>query len=562
MKGYLITGIVVGAAVALACANGGAAQTLPDQVDERLRARLEAAGVPARAVVGDELVYASIALPRFYEIRTYRPAWSDDSGPTADTDSLVAAIRDADREGLESEHYHLAEIVETLKEIRENQALRRPLDPRRLADLDLLLTDAFLLYASHLLAGRVNPETIDPEWHANRRDSDLSVVLQDALASGRFRDTLEQLLPHHVGYRRLRQTLAQYRELAAQGGWQKVPEGPKMEKGDRGDRIRLLRSRMEAAGAPVRTAASHDDLFDEALEQTVRTFQRRYGLDVDGVVGQATLAALNIPVEARIDQIEVNLERWRWLPQELGPRHVIINIANFDLDVVEGGRTVLSMLAIVGRPYRRTPIFSDRMTYLVLNPHWHVPTSIAVLDILPTLRTDAGYLASQNMRVLQGWGSQEREIDPRSINWSEVSAANFPYRLRQDPGPGNALGRVKFMFPNKFNVYLHDTPARDLFARTRRTFSSGCIRIEKPIDLAEYLLRGDPQWTREKILAAIDRRVEQTVRLPEAIPIHLLYWTAWADEDGSIQFRNDIYDRDRLVLEALRSGPPEPTEEK
>lgn len=557
MKRYLTAGIAVAAALALASATERAAQTLPEQVAERLRSRIEAAGVPASAVVRDELIYASIALPRFYEGRTYRPAWSDSRGPTAGADSLVAAIRDADREGLESDHYHLAEIEETLGEIRKNRALGRPLDPRRLADLDLLLTDAFLLYASHLLAGCVNPETIDAEWHANRRESDFSVVLEGALASGRIRETLEGLLPHHVGYGRLRQALAEYRKLAARGGWQGVSGGPKMERGDRGDRIRLLHSRMRVADDPLRTAPGEDDLFDDALEEAVRAFQKRHGLDVDGVVGQATLAALNTPVEARIDQIAVNLERWRWLPEDLGRRYVIVNIAGFELDVVEEGRTLLSMRAIVGRAYRRTPVFSDRMTYLVLNPCWHVPANLATQDILPQIRRDPGYLAAHGMRVFGGWGSQEREIDPRSIDWSRVSAADFPYRLRQDPGTGNALGRVKFMFPNKFNVYLHDTPAQDLFAKSERTFSSGCIRIQKPIDLAEYVLRGDSQWTREKILGAINSGIERTVRLPAPIPVHLLYWTAWADEDGSIQFRTDVYERDGLLLAALRSRPPE-----
>jgi len=281
----------------------------------------------------------------------------------------------------------------------------------------------------------------------------------------------------------------------------------------------------------------------------------RHGLDVDGVVGSATLDALNVPVEKRVRQLIVNMERWRWLPQDLGKRYILVNIADFELDVVENSQPLMTMRVIVGRDYRRTPVFSDNMTYLVLSPYWHVPTAIAVQDILPKIQQEPGYLAKQNIRVFRGWGAETREIDPRTVNWSHVTAANFSYRLRQEPGPMNALGRVKFMFPNKFNVYLHDTPAQELFAKPERTFSSGCIRIEKPIELAEYLLQSDAKWTREKILAVADKRIEQTVRLPEPMPIHLLYWTAWADEDRTVQFRADVYARDGKLYEALIERP-------
>jgi murein L,D-transpeptidase YcbB/YkuD len=265
-----------------------------------------------------------------------------------------------------------------------------------------------------------------------------------------------------------------------------------------------------------------------------------------------------VPVEERVRQIEVNLERWRWLPEDLGQRYILVNIANFELEVVEKSKPVMIMQVVVGKPYWRTPVFSDRMTYLVLSPYWHIPPSIAVKDKLPLIRKDHTYLATYDIKVFQGWGAETREIDPQTIDWSKVTAKDFNYRLRQEPGPLNALGRVKFMFPNKFNVYLHDTPSRELFGKTVRTFSSGCIRIEKPIELAEYLLGGDAKWTRENILAAIDRRVEQTVRLPEPMPVHLLYWTAWSDEEGSIQFRGDIYGRDQLLDKALREKPPLP----
>lgn len=546
------------AGLLLVSAMGAGAQVLTDQVDERIRSRIEAAGVPPRITIGEERIYASVALPTFYERRAYRPAWSGEEGPMPYVDELVRAIRAADRQGLNPRDYHLTKIEAVRAEVQENRTQKRPLNPGRLVDLDLLLTDAFLIYGSHLLAGRVNPETIDSEWHAQRRDADLAGVLQGALDSGRIEDALKGLLPPQSGYARLREALARYRAVAAEGGWRPIPDGPTLRSDDRGVRVGALRTRLRATGDLDREVLADEELFDEKLGDAVRRFQARHGLDLDGAVGPATLAALNVPAARRVEQIELNLERWRWLPQDLGERHILVNIANFELDVVEAGRTAMTMRVVVGRDYRRTPVFSDRMTYLVLSPYWYVPSSIAVKDKLPLIRKDPGYLAGQSMKVFQGWGAEMREVDPRVVDWSKVSAGNFPYTLRQEPGPGNALGRVKFMFPNKFNVYLHDTPSRELFAKTVRTFSSGCIRIEKPIELAEYLLRDDPKWTRESILAAVDRHAEQTVRLARPLQVHLLYWTAWADEDGSIQLRNDIYGRDQRLEDALREEAPRP----
>jgi murein L,D-transpeptidase YcbB/YkuD len=239
------------------------------------------------------------------------------------------------------------------------------------------------------------------------------------------------------------------------------------------------------------------------------------------------------------------MERWRGFPRKLGPRYIQVNIPDFMLDVIERGQSVLRMRVVVGNPRQRTPIFSDTMTYLVLSPYWHIPSSIARREILPRLRQDPEYLATHNMKVLQGWGAEVREIDPQTIDWSTMTARNFRYRLRQEPGPKNALGRVKFMFPNRYNVYMHDTPSRALFAKSMRAFSHGCIRLEDPLALAEYVLRGDPHWTRTAILAAIARRVAWHIRLPEPIPVHLVYWTAWVTPEGKVQFRTDIYGYDQ-----------------
>jgi L,D-transpeptidase YcbB len=529
---------------------------LSDRVREGIRNRIEAAGIPPVMPVGDEFIYASVELIRFYERRTYRWAWSNEKGPLHQAGTLMNAVRKAYHEGLQPNHYHLGRLEAILENVGESRASVRPFNPDSLVDLDLLLTDTFLIYASQLLSGRVNPETIDPEWHANRREVDLAERLETALAANQIQDTLKSFLPPQPGYTKLREELASYRDIAEKGGWPMVPDGPRIQKGDSGPRIAALRARLMASGDIDPGHQANGDLFDDEVEQAVYKFQRRHGLDVDGIVGAATVAALDVPVEERMGQIELNMERWRWLPQDLGRRYILVNIASFELDVVEEGKPIMTMRAIVGRPYRRTPVFSSKMIYLVLSPYWYIPTGIATEDILPILHKDPEYLTRQNIKIFQGWGADAKEIEPKSIDWSIVTAKNFKYRFRQEPGPWNALGRIKFMFPNKFNVYLHDTPSRELFTKTVRGFSSGCIRIERPIELAKYVLGSDSRWTQDKILASIDKGVEQTVRLPEPIPLHLLYWTAWVEDDGLIHFRNDIYGRDKRLSEALRKEPP------
>jgi murein L,D-transpeptidase YcbB/YkuD len=529
----------------------------PDElVAERIRNRIEAAGVVADLRAGGEPVYASAVLPNFYVRRVYRPAWSDARGLSRVADDLVRVLRGADLEGLRAEDYHLAGLEAVLAKVRADNLRDRALAPDRWAELDLLLTDAFLVYGAHLLAGRVNPETLRPEWLAHPRSADIAAVLAAVLASGNIAGALDTLPPPQAGYRQLREALARYREIAARGGWPTIPAGATLARGDRGAAVTVLRRRLGFEGDLRPAGEPNADLFDEALEQALKTFQRRHGLTPAGMLSAATRAELNVSVERRIEQLEVNLERWRWLPKDWGRRHITVNIAAFELDVVDEDAVVLSMRVVVGRPFNRTPVLSDTIRYLVLNPYWHVPRNIAVTEVLPKIRRDPSYLARFKLRVFPGSGTDAGEIDPTTVDWSAITPAQFPFRLRQDPGPLNALGRVKFVFLNKYNVYLHDTPARPLFEETQRDFSHGCIRIQQPIDLAVYLLRQDPRWDREALLTALDGRVDLTVPLPQPMPIHLLYWTAWADKDGTIEFRPDIHGRDAPLLTALRARPP------
>lgn len=254
-------------------------------------------------------------------------------------------------------------------------------------------------------------------------------------------------------------------------------------------------------------------------------------------------------------QIDATLERWRWLPESLGETYVLVNIAGFELQMVENGEEVLRKRVIVGQPFRQTPVFSDRIRYLVFNPDWTVPRTVMIQDQLPQIVRDPDYLSRLNISVYRGWGADRQKVDPLDVDWSSLNRNNFPYQLIQEPGPQNALGQVKFMFPNQYDVYLHDTPGRGLFMRSERSFSSGCIRVEQPFDLAQRLLAASPDWSREKIDRVVLEAEPRTVLLPEPVPVHIQYWTSWVDSEGRLQFRNDLYNRDARLIDQLRGTP-------
>jgi murein L,D-transpeptidase YcbB/YkuD len=521
-----------------------------DELDEVLRRTLEAGGARGEIEIGSDLAFASEALPRFYAERGFEPAWTAPDGPLPEARTLVRLLQEAELDGLRGSDYHLARITALL-------GGRRGPVTEELDHLELALSDAALVYAAHLAAGKTDPAALHPQWRATRNDLDAARFLADALDGGDLRAAYEGLRPPYPDYRRLRQGLADLRRIAAAGGWGAVPPGEALRPGEASERVPALRARLAASGdLPPTRVPPADPVYDPDLEAAVLFFQSRHGLTADGVVGERTLAALNVPVALRIDQVRVNLERWRWLPADLGERHLRVNIAGFGLQAFEAGRVELESRVIVGKAYTRTPVFSDEVTYLVVNPYWYVPASIAGHEILPRVQADRSYLAREGLQVLDGTGPSARALDPAAIDWGALSAGRLPYVFRQRPGPGNSLGRIKFMFPNPYNVYLHDTPAKALFERDVRTFSHGCIRMERPLDLAAWLLRDDPRWSRERLEALIASGAQQTVRLPEPVPIHVQYWTAWADGQGAIHLRDDVYDRDGAVLRALDEAPP------
>jgi murein L,D-transpeptidase YcbB/YkuD len=507
--------------------------------------------ISSQKVVGGEPIYAAVLVGGFYRGRNYEPAWRKD-GRLIQAEALIKAIEDVYGDGLTPDYYHLGVMKSLVREVK-NESL---VDPARLADLDILLTDAFLTLGCHLSGGCVNPATMKTGWFAKRSNVDVSSLLEQAIKKREIREALSSLRPAQASYERLRQALALYRErLSSNGEWPQVSPGPRLEKNSVSGRVVELRKRLVASRDMEADEAKGGDLFDAKLQQSVMAFQKRHGLKADGVVGPATLDALNVPLKERVRKIELNMERLRWILGNVEQRSIVVNIANFMLDVVENGKSILSMRVVVGKPYWDTPVFTARMTYLIINPSWNVPESIARREMLKTIKKDPRYLVKQNIKVLRNRGSQEKEVDPKTVDWAKINTKNLPYRFRQEPGPLNPLGRIKFMFPNKFDVYLHDTPAKRLFSESVRTFSHGCTRIEKPLELAEYVLQDQPGWTREDILAAIEEGTEQKIMIPHPLNVHFLYLTAWVDEAGVLQFRNDIYKRDERLDEALRSKP-------
>lgn len=459
--------------------------------------------------------------------------------------SLVSALRSAAREGLDPSFYGTERLAEQAAALSDR-------DPRRAAAAELAYSAAFLDYAGDLRLGRLRRTASDLD-DEERKTLDAQGLLAALAAGERPATLLAAQAPRHPEYRALRAMLADHRRKTERlGDWPRVAEGPTLRPGEVDPRIAAVRARLMASGDLTIAPTSLLDLYDPALQFAVETFQRRHGLEVDGLIGRQTLAALNVPLPDRIRQIEVTLERWRQMPRDFGERYVVVNIAGFELRLVEQGNVRLSMDIVVGQPYRSTPIFSDRIRYLELNPDWTVPRRIAVEDKLPDLQRNAQRLADQGFEA-----RRDGEVLPvTAIDWNAYSRDHFPFVLRQRPGPANALGRIKFMFPNRFDVYLHDTPATGLFGRAARAFSSGCIRLSRPLELAEELLRDQPDWSREAVERAIAEGAPQRrINLTTPVPVHLTYATVWRGVDGRPQFRADIYGRDaelRRALEARR----------
>jgi L,D-transpeptidase YcbB len=517
-----------------------AAQTpaAADPVVEAVRERVEALSGGGRLSVEGTELSATGSLATLYELHGFQPFW--DSARLA---KLLDVVRASATDGLTPADYHLA----TLERLA-GRADRTALDA---AQLDLLASDAYTELLYHLYFGKVDPVSIDSRWNFERRQMDANDAVQFVLSSMTAADptsAINKARPDHWMYQALAKALAGHRHIESAGGWPTIADGPTLRRGVTDPRVDALRLRLSASG-DYPGASSGDTVFDENLEAALKRFQARHLLSSDGVVGAGTRRELNVSVAQRIDQIRVNLERARWVLHQLADgEFVIVDVAGFEVRYLRNRAVIWRSRAQVGQPYRQTPIFRSAIGEVVFNPTWTVPPGILGKDILPAVRRDPSYLEKRGLRVIDRSG---RPVNQSEIDFSRYTGATFPFMLRQDPGPNNALGRVKIMFPNPYLVYLHDTPSQALFEREHRAFSSGCIRTERPLELAELLLASPDRWSRAAIDAVVASGKTRTVSVPKPVPVLMLYWTVDSDDQGATVFKPDPYGRDPKLLKAL-----------
>ena len=415
----------------------------------------------------------------------------------------------------------------------------------------IVLSDALARLLYQLYFGKVAPNGLDASWNFARPvlSDDPVKIISAAIAEGNVTGVIEKARLSHPFYQSLKATLQAYTQYQVGGGWPQLASGPPVKPGATDARIPMLRQRLAITGEYAIDGDPQSSVLDPKLTDALRSFQKSHGLEAEGMFGPQTHAALNVSVAQRIEQIRINLERARWVLRAIGDEMIVVNIAGFYLRVILDGKPVWGTRVIVGQTYHKTPIFTEAMKSVVLNPDWTVPRSIVRNEIFAKASADPGYLSAGNYTLTSKTGP----VDPASIDWTQWTGATFPYGVVQRPGPKNALGLVKFLFPNKYSVYLHDTPSRGLFGKSGRTFSHGCIRVEDPMKLAEIILGNRLGWDRTKIDGIVASGKLTSVNLPKPLPVLLLYWTVDPQADGSAHFYQDIYGRDARLLKALNA---------
>ncbi|MEO7084198.1 MAG: L,D-transpeptidase family protein [Gemmatimonadaceae bacterium] len=505
-------------------------------VSAALQSRL--AGGPPAPITADEWKHVG----RLYTTFDHSLLWLDDKGARQPrVRALLLAVANADSDALRLDAYPLADLSKALKDIDDSGS--HP-TAEQLANADVLLSAAFAALGENMLTGQFQPSALNQNWHINpleeRVDSALVLTLrEDDLAAG-----LVRMRPQDPGYDSLRTALVAFREKVSHGGWaaNSVPQGKILKRGDAAPQSRLdsLRARLRAegflndsgaTGGSASKGRSNRSVYDASLAAAVAQFQAHHGIGVDSMLGKETVDAMNVPSQYRLAEIAANLERYRWMPRSLGSRYVLVNVPEFRLIAYDSAKQSLEMKVIVGQEYedKATPVFSDSMEYLVFRPYWNVTPDIASKEIFPKMRADPNYLAANNMEVYSDHGRRA---------------------VRQLPGPKNSLGLVKFMFPNDFNIYLHDTPNGELFKKDVRAFSHGCIRVENPSALAQWALG----WSAERVDSLMHGTTDnKTVKLQSKIPVYIVYFTTYV-RDGQLYFGNDLYERDSKLVEQIESA--------
>lgn len=480
-------------------------------------------------------IFEGGTLEEIYSRRNFKSLWRDGEVLY----SFYNSLKDADKEGLDFKDYH-GEEIDSLLSVSN-------LDSKQAARLDLLLSDAFLTYARHLYYGKLNPEELHEVWGVARKEKDFGDLLQQGIENNEIPLILEDLKPSHQVYHELKKSLAEYKELKAEETpINEIPRGEIIEPGQSDPRIPAIARRLQELTGFDSDTSAIGNTYSEALAEAVRKFQQRKSIQTDGIIGNGTIDELNKGPRDIYNQILANLERWRWYPRDLGEHYILINIPDFKLAVVKEGDTIREHNVIAGARERATPIFSDTINHLVINPTWTVPPTIKSQDIIPKMVEDpSSYLRKNNMTVT---GPGGEKIDPSQVDWSSNEALG--YNFTQGAGPSNPLGRVKIMYPNKYLIYLHDTPAKSLFSQTQRAESSGCVRVEKAIDLSAYIVENQPEWKKERIEEIIESGETTTVTVNRPIQVHHFYWTAWRAGNETVII-NDVYDLDEKIYTKL-----------
>jgi murein L,D-transpeptidase YcbB/YkuD len=478
----------------------------------------------------------------FYRQRDFHYAWIGNDGRLTEQAGNFINMMKADADyGLKDSSIiskPLRELYDTL--LMEGEKFRR--GDKAIPRAELLLTAQFFAYGNKVWSGLTSDSAKSLEWFIPRKKIDMQSLLDSMV--NKPADAFEE--PVNRQYKLLRDQL-KILAVLERSPWDSLKASRKLYKqGERDTIVAAVKQRLHVLGDLANADTSQ--LFTPLLDTAIRSFQDRMGLKTDGTIQPALLNTLNVSPHKRIQQILINMERIRWMPAESPAEYLLVNIPAFKLYVYDNNKLDWSCNVVVGKPGANTVIFSNEMKYVVFSPYWNVPPGILVNEVLPAMRRNPGYLARQNMEVVTGSGSP---VNAGSLNWSKYSGGNFPYIIRQKPGGKNALGKVKFLFPNEYNIYLHDTPSKGLFGENKRTFSHGCIRVSEPQHLAEWLLRKDAAWTPQKIVAAMNGSKEKFIGLKEKVPVYIGYFTAFVDSNGRLNFRDDVYGHDARLAATL-----------
>lgn len=499
-------------------------------------------------------------LDQLYQTSGYLPFWTQNGKPTAQAQAVIASLAEADSKGLNAADYDAQLFADWLSRLNSSEAT----DPQEIASFDVGLSLSLMRYASNLYVGRINPRHVNFGLNIEPKKPDLPALVRQIAYSDKPEAIISGLEPKLRLYENLKTALARYRALAKESPPIQLALPAKFRPGDRHADVPALRHLLSGLGDLVETShgGQNSHVYDKALVEAVKRFQQRHGLSADGVIGKTTLAQLNFPLTERVKQIQLGLERLRWLPEQIDGRYIVVNIPSFQLygfhDGSASGKPDIEMNVIVGESIdgRNTPVFHSDMTYLIFRPYWNVPYKITTKEILPQILRNPGYLGRNNLEIVANFSPNATVYEPSFEHVQMLSTGAL--KLRQKPGPKNALGLVKFAFPNTNNVYLHSTPTQGLFKKARRDFSHGCIRVESPVALAQFVLSDRDDWTREKIEETMQGSKSKTVTLKTGLPVYIFYSTVLADENGQVRFFDDIYGHDLILQDLLAKGFPYP----